>query len=309
MELAELTDRLRDQVVTALHVGRVEGGDRLAGIRDVARDTGANPRTVAKAYRRLENEGLVEMRARSGVYAVKQDQWGGQLLEETGRWLGGILLEAWKRHIPIPDLADLIRRCTRNTHLQAVCVAENEDDRRAICEELTRSFGIESLSVPVSSLPSSTSSPHKLPVILHKADFIVTTPFHAAPVRAAAAALEKPVVLATLHPDWVDGIKRNLLAGGLTVVCADPAFGEQVRVVHGGSRPERIRVVLAEDREALRSLTPDIPVLLTRAAQERIGDTRLTPLVPFVPFVSPDSARQIAELMIRLHMEREHGRT
>lgn len=307
MQLDELTGRLRDQIVTALHAGQVQGGDRLPGVRDVARDTGANARTVAKAFRQLEREGLVEMRARSGVYVAKQDQWGEQLLEETGRWLGGILLEAWKRHIPIPDLADLIRRCTRNAQLRAACVAENEDDRRAICEELTRSFGIESLSIPTWTLASGSTRGTALPPELRTADFVVTTPFHAAPVRAAADALGKPLVLATLHPDLVDAIGRSVREDRLTIVCADPAFGTQVRAIHGGEHPERIQVILAEDTEALRSLDPDQPVLLTRAAQERIGDVRLTPLVPFIPFVSPDTARQIAELMVRLHMEREHG--
>lgn len=307
MELSEVTERLRDRIVTSLHVGRVAGGDRLPGVRDVARNTGANPRTVAKAYRQLEREGLVEMRARSGVYVAKQDQWGGRLLEETGRWLGGILLEAWKRNIPIPDLADLIRRCTRDTQLKAACVAENEDDRRALREELTRSFGIESLAVPVSDLPSGDADRNALPPALRKADFIVTTPFHSAPVRAAADSLGKPLVLATLHPDLVDAIERTIQQGHLTVVCADPGFGEQVRALHGGEHPERIHVVLAGDGEALRSLDPDGPVLLTRAAQERIGEVRQTPLVPFIPFVSPDAAGHIAELMVRLHMEHEHG--
>lgn len=307
MELADLTERLRDQIVNALHVGRVHGGDRLPGVRDVARDTGANPRTVAKAYRELEREGLVEMRPRSGVYAAKQDHWGGKLLEETGRWLGGILLEAWKRHIPIPDLADLIRRCTRASQLQAACVAENQDDRRAICEELTRNFGIESSALPMSDLPAERPEAATIPAELRGADLIVTTPFHAGPVRAAAESLGKPLVMVTLHPDLVDAIDRRVREGHLTVVCADSAFGEQVRALHGGDHPDRIEVVLADDTAAIDLLGADEPVLLTRAAQDQLEMVTLSQLVPFTPFISPLSAREIAELMVRLHMEREHG--
>ncbi|MEW5926103.1 MAG: GntR family transcriptional regulator [Gemmatimonadota bacterium] len=308
MELAELTERLRDQIVTALHVGRVRGGDRLPGVRDVARDTGANPRTVAKAYRQLEREGLIELRARSGVYVAKLDHWGGRLLEETGRWLGGILLEAWKRNIRIPDLADLIRRCTRGTHLRAACVAENEDDRRAICEELTENFGIRSAAVPIAELPARMERLSGMPPGLREADLVVTTPLHAGPARAAAEALDKPLVMISLHPALVDAIERRLREGLLIVVCADRAFGEQVRVLHGRDRHDRIQVVLASDAEKIAALDPTAPVLLTRAAQERLaGGATLTPLVPFIPFISPDSAREIAELMVRVHMEREHG--
>lgn len=308
MELSDLTERLRDQIVTALHVGRVSGGDRLPGVRDVAREMGANPRTVAKAFRQLEQEGLVELRERSGVYVAKQDHWGGRLLEETGRWLGGIIVEAWKRNIPIPDLADLIRRCTRDTHIRAACVAESEDDRRAICEELTANFGIESAAVAVASLPAHARRPTQLPATLREADLVVTTPLYAAPVRAAADLLNKPLVMVSLHPELVGAIERRVSEGKLVVVCADPAFGEQVRTLHAGEHPERVRIVLAPDPGQVATLDPEEPVLLTRAAQERLPrNIRLAPLVPFIPFISPNSAREIAELMVRLHMEREHG--
>lgn len=307
MELRDLSERLRDRIITALHVGRLHGGDRLPGVRDVARDTGANPRTVAKAYRQLEDEGLVEMRARSGVYVAQQDHWGGKLLEETGRWLGGILLEAWKRNIRIPDLADLIRRCTREGQIRAACVAGNEDDRRAICEELTMNFGIHSVAIPVADLPSNGDWA-ELPPAMHEVDLIVATPPHAGTARAAADALGKPLVMVSLHPDLVGAIERRLRAEHLTVVCADPAFGDQVRSLHGGQRQDQIRVVLASDHDAVAQLDPEEPVLLTRAAQERLPkQAALTALVPFTPFISPDSARQIAEWMVRLHMESEHG--
>lgn len=307
MKLSDLSERLRDQIVTALHVGRLHGGDRLPGVRDIARETGANPRTVAKAYRQLASEGLVELRERSGVYVVQQDQWGERLLAETGRWLGGILLEAWKRNIRVPDLADLIRRCTREGEIRAACVAETEDDRLAICEELTKSFGIQSTAVPTATLLMDPD-PAALPIELREADVVVTTPLHTAPVRAAAETLGKPLVMVSLHPNLVNAIERRLREGRLIVVCADPAFGEQVRILHGGERQERIQVHLAADLHGDLMFDPAEPVLLTRAAQERLPkELELTPLVPFTPFICADSARQIAELMVRLHMEREHG--
>lgn len=308
MESSDLTERLRDKIVTALHVGRLHGGDRLPGLRDVARDTGANPRTVAKAYRQLEGEGLVEMRDRSGVYVAQQDHWGGKLLEETGRWLGGILLEAWKRNIRIQDLADLIRRCTREAQIRAACIAENEDDRRAMCEELTESFGIHSVAVPIAAVPAAPD-PAALPPELRAADLVVTTPLHAGAVHAAADALGKPLVMVSLHPDLVDAIERKVRQGQLTVVCVDPAYGDQVRILHGSERPNKIRVVLAADRDRVAQLDSAEPILLTRAAQEQLPEEIvLTPLVPFIPFISPDSARQITELMVRIHMEQKHGR-
>lgn len=305
---ARVTELLRDRIVGALHVGRIRAGDRLPGFREVAREMGVNERTVAKAYRALAAEGLVEVRERSGVYAARQDNWGGRLPAETGRWLGGILLEAWKRHIPIPDLPELIRRCTAEVALRAVCIDGTEDERRAICGELETAFGIRCTSVSARRMPLKPRDASALPAEVRHADILVATPMFAGATRAAADLLSKPLVIITLHPDLVTAIERRLSDDMLTVVCVDPAFGDQLRSIRGGEAPDRIRVVLADDAAAIAELDPDGPVLLTRAAKERLGEPKFTPLVPLAPFIAPESARDIAELMIRLHMEAEHTR-
>lgn len=305
-DLEELVERLRDRVVGALHVGRIRAGDRLPGVREVARETGANPRTVAKAYRELERQGLVEVRGRSGVYVARQDHWGGTLLAETGRWLGGILLEAWKRHIPVPDLPDIILRCTSRIRLRAACVDGIEDHRRALCAELAQAFGIACSPLRAEDLPEEHTATPAYPAILQQADMVVTTPFHAPAALRVAEVLEKPMVVITLHPDLVSAIEQHLEEGGLTVICVDPEFGEQVRTLYGGDSPDRIRIITADDERSLASLDPEGPVLLTRAARERLGEAVPTSIAPLAPFISPESARQIAELMIRLHLAAEH---
>lgn len=308
MDEASLVERLRDRIVTALHVGRVRPGDRLPGLREVAADVGANPRTVAKAYRRLESEGLVEVRGRSGVYAARQDHWGGELLEETGRWLGGVLLEAWKRNIPLPDLADLIRRCTGRGVLRAACIDETRDELRAVCAELEYGFGLRCAAVPASALSEESHDTTLIPRGLRQADLIVTTPYVARAARWFAEALETPMVVISLHPDRVVPLDRRVREGELTIVCVDPAFGEKVRSRYPGPLRSRVRVVLADDADGLAALNPDRDrVHVTRAAKEQLGERAPTPLVPIAPYISADSAGEITELMVRLHMRKEHG--
>jgi DNA-binding transcriptional regulator YhcF (GntR family) len=48
-----------------------------------------NARTVARAYRELEAEGLVEIRGRSGVYVAPQERRDGEMLPEMMRWMTG----------------------------------------------------------------------------------------------------------------------------------------------------------------------------------------------------------------------------
>jgi GntR family transcriptional regulator len=60
-----------EQVRQALRLGRLESGDRLPTVREVAAALAINPNTVLKAYRELEHEGLVEGRHGQGTYVVR----------------------------------------------------------------------------------------------------------------------------------------------------------------------------------------------------------------------------------------------
>ncbi len=62
--------QLVEQVRQALRLGRLEPGDRLPTVREVAVAVAINPNTVLKAYR-LEHEGLVEGRPGQGTFVVR----------------------------------------------------------------------------------------------------------------------------------------------------------------------------------------------------------------------------------------------
>ncbi len=62
--------QLMEQVKHAIHSGVLREGDRLPTIRKVAEDLVMNPNTVARAYRELEHEGLLETRHGSGVFVT-----------------------------------------------------------------------------------------------------------------------------------------------------------------------------------------------------------------------------------------------
>jgi GntR family transcriptional regulator len=62
--------QLIDQVKHAVDVGALRPGDQLPAIRRVAEDLVINPNTVAKAYRDLEHEGIIELRQGSGAFVA-----------------------------------------------------------------------------------------------------------------------------------------------------------------------------------------------------------------------------------------------
>src|SRR5213075_1571536 len=60
--------QLMEQVKHAIETGALQAGDQLPGIRPLAEELVINPNTVAKAYRELEHEGVIELRHGAGAF-------------------------------------------------------------------------------------------------------------------------------------------------------------------------------------------------------------------------------------------------
>jgi GntR family transcriptional regulator len=63
--------QLIQQVRHALRLGMLEVGDQLPTIKDVVTSLALNPNTVLKAYKELENFGLVAARPGIGIFVMK----------------------------------------------------------------------------------------------------------------------------------------------------------------------------------------------------------------------------------------------
>jgi GntR family transcriptional regulator len=64
--------QLMEQVKHAVETGALRAGEQLPGIRTLAEELVINPNTVAKAYRELEHEGIVELRHGAGAFVSGQ---------------------------------------------------------------------------------------------------------------------------------------------------------------------------------------------------------------------------------------------
>ena len=63
--------QLTEQVKHAIATGTLKAGDQLPGIRQLAQTLSINPNTVAKAYRDLENDHVLELRQGSGAFVTE----------------------------------------------------------------------------------------------------------------------------------------------------------------------------------------------------------------------------------------------
>src|SRR6478672_1923099 len=57
-----------EQVKHAIETGALRPGEQLPGIRPLAEELVINPNTVAKVYRELEHEGVIELRHGAGAF-------------------------------------------------------------------------------------------------------------------------------------------------------------------------------------------------------------------------------------------------
>src|SRR3989442_10148874 len=64
--------QLMEQVKHAIETGALRAGEQLPGMRPLAEELVVNPNTVAKAYRELEHEGVIELRHGAGAFVSGQ---------------------------------------------------------------------------------------------------------------------------------------------------------------------------------------------------------------------------------------------
>ena len=62
--------QLVEQVKHAVETGALQAGEQLPSIRPLAEELVINANTVAKAYRELEHEGVVELRQGAGAFVA-----------------------------------------------------------------------------------------------------------------------------------------------------------------------------------------------------------------------------------------------
>jgi GntR family transcriptional regulator len=80
------------QVEQALRLGHLQPGDQLPTAKQVVSEVAINPNTVLKAYRELENLGLVEGRQGVGTFVLRRPQGPppstqARLARSLNRWI------------------------------------------------------------------------------------------------------------------------------------------------------------------------------------------------------------------------------
>jgi GntR family transcriptional regulator len=95
------------QVEGGVERGTLRPGDRLPAVRELAVSAAVNPNTVARAYRELEERGIVETRRGAGTFIGKGSSTRPEPLQPE---LDLLLAEAGRMGIGDEELLRLVER-------------------------------------------------------------------------------------------------------------------------------------------------------------------------------------------------------
>lgn len=245
---AIILDRLRERMISGLYLGHWRAGDRLPSIREIADAENVDRKTAAAAYRRLEEEGLVRVRARSGVYlsAPARRHGGGPLERLYRRWLENTYDGARALGLDTRTILQLVSAIAELERLRLPVIECDHGQADALAAELRDRLGVRATPVVIGEIRADD------PVLLEAA-VLVTTPYHY--YEMAAALPGRPIIEATLAPNLISELALRIDQGPLAIVAAEgPAVAKIRRALdHCGIAVdgERLRVVGVADRAGL----------------------------------------------------------
>lgn len=293
---------IRARLFRALHLGLLKPGARLPSVRDLGRELGSDPRVVLAAYGILEQEGLVEIRERSGVFVAGAA--GARIGHSSmpAEWMVDVLVRGLAHGVAAPQLPQGLRRCLETLRLHAVVVECNADQLYSVPAELRRDYGLEVTALNVDDLPAHP------PPELRRADLLVTTMFHKAPVERLAAALGAPRIIVTMSTDLFAGVARLLPEMPVYFVVVDPRFAAKLQTIFGQVKGAETLRPLVVGRDDLGVIPDAAPTYLTPLARQQIGETALLErALPEPRVFSAESARQVLAFLVRANLEAGKG--
>ncbi|MEO5511637.1 MAG: GntR family transcriptional regulator [Longimicrobiales bacterium] len=217
-----IVDQLRDRIVTGIFLGSWQPGERLPSIRDVADAESVDRKTAAAAYRRLEEEGLVRVRARSGVY-LRTDGTTAQsspLERLHRRWLRNTYEGG--RELGL-DTGTMLRLLESIAAIEETAIPVVESDSAMaslIADELQQ-------RVRLHAVPASNFELRHLRDQYEHAPFVVTTPF--CHQLTALQSTFKTVVQATLAPELLDALRVTLSQPRALVIAPCEAIASKIQ--------------------------------------------------------------------------------
>ena len=307
-------ERVREELLTALHFGRLSPGDRAPSVRRLADRTGMNRKTVHRAYTRLAREGFLNLRPGSGTFIAEQAHGNGEatpaadLLRAANRCRAaaeslGLAPDVFSAFVDI-YLAGGLR------NLPLAVVECNRDQLELISSDLKACLGLSPRPVLLSDFSADPRA------ATAGSWGVVTTDCHHAEVAERSAAPGMPVFRVALDPVFPQKLLEQARRSEVIMVVEDAAFAPVFRRLlrQLAPSPDLVRrVSIVEPAEALtllRNGNPDAVLHVSPRLEKNLPESLLSgrPRLRGRWHIEPSSLDRLkASLALDLALRRRPG--
>lgn len=116
---APIWKQIEEGVRRLIALGALEPGASVPSVRDLARDLRVNPNTVARAYQRLTENGVLAVRRGEGTYVAdapsqpRKSERNDMLREAAGRYAGTAISAGASVEAAVSELESSYQRLVR----------------------------------------------------------------------------------------------------------------------------------------------------------------------------------------------------
>lgn len=270
------TAKVREHLLTSLHLGRIKPGDRVMSVRRLAGLTGMNRKTVHRAYRTLEHEGFLDVRPGAGTY-VASDRVAARSVDDLVHAVQRCRAEAQTLGLDASAFAEFVNG-TLNGGLSGLPVAVvecNLEQIEMISRDLREGLGVSTRAVLLSDLVAS-------PALVKDVWSVVTTDCHRAEVEAAVRTTGVTVHRVALDAAFPQTIMRWAQSRGVVIAVRDERFAGVFApfLRRLGATPEMLERIRVTSLGRLRSALAEVgdnAVVLVSPLVEREAASKIPP--------------------------------
>ncbi|MEO7086729.1 MAG: GntR family transcriptional regulator [Gemmatimonadaceae bacterium] len=297
-----VTEILRERVLRGVNAGSLERGQRLPSARQLVAEFDVDYRVILAAYRRLADDGLVEIRNRGGVYVAGGGVGQGPS-DVPEKWFVDILADAFAREIPARELHEWLRRATETLRLRAVVISGGEDPGAALVRQLNDDFGLQAEGITSDDLTDLDA-----PQAFRRADVILATSGQEELAHRLGARLRKPVLCLQLRLDFSAGDWALLLKQPVWAIVATEELAVDLRQSFANVRGAENLRVLVHGTDDLDAIPEGAPTYITPSVANHLGETPMRGrILPEPRTISSQSARAIFEFVVSANMAALRG--
>jgi DNA-binding transcriptional regulator YhcF (GntR family) len=225
-QLPSLFEQAREQLLTALHIGKLSAGQRLPSIRQVAQRNGINLKTALAIYRRLQEEGYIELRTGSGAYVADIDRTDldQAYCRSILQLIRTNLAAASHLKLDARRYQSFVERFVNRSPLAAVQVAVvecNHEQIHLFAHEISSRLQVKVFPVLLSQIENPDRRTARA---LASSDYFATTDYHFKQVREVAARYRKKPLQLRLNTDFLTQLIEAARRGSVLMIVSNADF-------------------------------------------------------------------------------------